>query len=321
MVMTPPAYFRERSWQIALAALLAAVLFAFHAPLSDMIHEWATKPDYSHGFFVAPFALYLLWTRREMLPRSADWPDGRGLVFIAIGIALSFLAGQYNYAKEITQGLGLILALSGVVVLMFGRYAIKWAWPGLAFLVFMLKMPDSFEVKFAWKLRQFASQSSNYILQTLGYPSYVGGSQGTVLTVNEHRFEVEWACSGLSMVLTFLAVAAAFSLLVQRPLLDRVILFASALPIAVACNVIRITSTALISLAGYQKLSNLIFHDLAGWLMMPAAMVSLWLEIKLLDWLFTTPAPPERDDIIKQSAQTAAAVWQMPPDGPQGAKR
>jgi exosortase len=319
--MTSPAYLRERQWQIALAVLLLGVLLAFHAPLADMVNEWSTKADYSHGFLVAPFALYLLWTRRDKLPRNADWPDARGLPLIIAGLVLSFVAGLLNIAKEISQGIGLILALAGVVVMMFSRYGLKWAWPGLVFLIFMVKMPDSFEHRFALKLRQIASQASNAILQTMGYPSYVGGDHGTVITINDLRLGVEWACSGLSMVLPFMAVATAFAMLVNRPMLDRAILLASALPIAVLANIIRITGTALVYIAGWKQLGDMIIHDFAGWLMMPLALIFLWLELKLLDWLFTTPAPPERDNIIKEATQTAAAEWQMPPGGPRGATR
>ncbi len=308
-----PSYMHDRRWQGSLLLLLVATLFAFHAPLADMIHEWWTKADYSHGFFVAPFALYLLWTRRAMIPPLAAWPDWSGLCWIVLGVGISFVAGETNKAKEPLQGLGLILALTGVVAFMFGRYALKWAWPGLVFLIFMSKMPDSFEVAFAFKLRQIATQGSNAILQTMGYPSYVSG---TVITIGDLRLGVEWACSGLSMVLTFAAVATAFAFLIQRPLLDRIIIVLSALPIAVFANVLRITATALVYNAGMKQLGDAIIHDFAGWLMMPLALAFLWLEVKLLDWLFTIPAPPERDDIIKTATQTAAAEWQMPPQGP-----
>lgn len=312
----PPIYLRDRAWQAAFGLLLVAVVFGFHAPLSDMIHEWSTKADYSHGFFVAPFALYLLWTRRAMIPRLADWPDWAGLGWIVVGAGLAFVTGYFNYVKELGQGVGLILALTGVVVMMFGRYGLRWAWPGLAFLIFMVKMPDRFEVAFAFKLRQIATQASNALLQTMGYPSYVGGQQGTVITVGDLRLGVEWACSGLSMVLTFVAVAAAFALLVQRPLLDRILILLSALPIAILANILRITVTALVYIQGWKRLGDAIIHDLAGWLMMPLALIFLWLELKILDWLFTTPAPPERDNVLKSATQTAMATWQMPPEGP-----
>jgi exosortase len=314
--MSLPDYMRDRTWKRSLAALLAAVLAGFHAPLADMFHEWTTKADYSHGIFVIPFALYLLYDRREKIPRQADWPDWRGLTYILIGVALSLTMGMLNKAKEISQGLGLILALTGVVVMMFGRYSLRWAWPGLAFLIFMVKMPDAFERQFAFKLRQISTQGSNFILQTLGYPSFIGGDQGTVITINDFSIGVAWACSGLSMLLTFIAVAAAFAILINRPKLDRTLIFLSSIPVALLANILRITVTTLVYNAGYKRLGDLIIHDLAGWLMMPLAILLLWMEMKLLDWLFTVPAPPERDEIIKTVTATAVADWQMPPDGP-----
>src|SRR5262245_21857139 len=111
----PLEYLRDRTWRRGIAALLAATIFAFHAPLIDMVQQWWSKADYSHGFLVLPFALYVLWTRKELMPRFADWPDWSGLAFIAAGVALSLVAGLTNYAKELGQGLGFILALTGVV--------------------------------------------------------------------------------------------------------------------------------------------------------------------------------------------------------------
>jgi hypothetical protein len=45
------------------------------------------------------------------------------------------------------------------------------------------------------------------------------------------------------------------------------------------------------------RLADLVFHDLAGWLMMPLALALLWLELRLLGWVIVTrtvcrgPAP------------------------------
>jgi exosortase len=190
----------------------------------------------------------------------------------------------------------------------------KWAWPGLAFLLFMLKMPDRIEVAFLIKLRQIATEGSNFLLQTLGYPAYIAGNQGTTITVltdpEPVRLGVEWACSGLSMVLTFVAVAAAVALFIQRPVADKLFVLASALPIAVVSNVIRITVTALVYIAGWKWLGDAIVHDLAGWLMMPLALAFLALELKFIDFLFPPPPPEvDRDSVLKDAAKVATATW------------
>jgi hypothetical protein len=36
---------------------------------------------------------------------------------------------------------------------------------------------------------------------------------------------------------------------------------------------------------GGKELGDRLFHDFAGWMMMPIALVVLWLGLKLLDWV------------------------------------
>ena len=220
------AVVRSPSWRRAVALLLVGVAFAFHNALLEMVRVWFAQADYSHGFLVPFVAAYILHARRAMLPPLIEWPEPWGLLPLFAGAALSTASATFNIAKEFGQGIGFILALAGVVLLALGRPGLRWALPGLAFLVFMVKLPDRIEILFTFKLRQVATDASNFLLQTLGYPSYVTGPGGTVITVGDVRLGVEWACSGLSMVLTFVAMGAAFALLMtNRPIWDRVFVF------------------------------------------------------------------------------------------------
>jgi exosortase/archaeosortase family protein len=96
------------------------------------------------------------------------------------------------------------------------------------------------------------------------------------------------ACSGLGMLMTFFALATAAALLVRAPLLNRLLLVASAVPIAVFANVARITATGLAYHSGGARspAARAIMHDLAGWLMMPLAFGLLYLVICFLSHLF-----------------------------------
>ena len=97
------------------------------------------------------------------------------------------------------------------------------------------------------------------------------------------------------MLLTFFALSTAFALVVRRPLVDRLVLLASAVPVAVAANVARITATGLAYHAwGHNSATaHAILHDMAGWLMMPLALLLLWAELRLLD-LYFVPAVPRQ---------------------------
>lgn len=310
---------RSPPWRRTVALLLVGVAFAFHNAFAEMVRNWIKYPDYSHGFLVPFVAAYLLYSRRGKFPPLIEWPEPWGLLPLMVGLILSTTASTFNIAKEFGQGIGLILALAGVVLLLLGRPGLRWAWPGLAFLVFLVKLPDRIEILFTFKLRQIATDASNYLLQTLGYPSYVSGPGGTVITVGDVRLGVEWACSGLSMVLTFVAMGAAFALLMtNRSIWDRLFVFGAAIPIAIVSNILRITVTALIYIQAdnrdntWKWLGDKIVHDLAGWLMMPLALGFLWLLVKAIDWLFVIPPPPERDEVLKVATASATARWVVP---------
>ena len=311
------------AWRVGIAALLAGVAFAFHTALGDMASIWANQADYSHGFLVPFIAAYILYARRSRIPVTFTWPDPLGLVPLVLGVALSVAAGVTNFGKEFSQGVGFVLALTGVLILCVGRLGLRWAWPGLLYLLFMVKLPDRLEIQFMFKLRQVATGGSNFLLQALGYPAYMTGPQGTIITVGELKLGVDWACSGLSMVLTFVALATAFAILLrERPLGDRLAILLSSLPIAIASNILRITVTALVYLAGWKWLGDKIVHDLAGYLMMPLALGFIWAELRLIDWLFVVPQKTDRDTVLKSGRQVQTADWKVdkPPAPPEAGR-
>jgi exosortase len=79
-------------------------------------------------------------------------------------------------------------------------------------------------------LQHLATVCSTYIMQTIGLPAL---AEGNVIVLGNGRIEVEQACSGLSMLMIFFALATAMAILVRRPILDRFVILASAAPIAI----------------------------------------------------------------------------------------
>lgn len=280
---TDPVY-RRADWQIASGLTVAAVLFGFSSGLMELMRVWAGRADYSHGFLVVPFAVYLLWTRRDRFPSVKQWPDPVGLPFFLVAIALYVAAGITNMAKEGAQGFAVVLALTGFVVMFCGRWqGLRWAWPGLGFLMFALPLPNRIELPVSMGLRNFATHAGTFVFQTLGLPAY---DEGNRIFIGETVLEVAQACGGLSMLLTFVALSAGLALLMtRRHWIDRLLIFASAAPIAVLCNILRIVVTGLVYHAGWHKLGDLVVHDLAGWLMMPLALGLMWCVIRLIDWV------------------------------------
>jgi exosortase len=302
----------DRAWQRATVGVLAAVLFAFSGfgglgGLIGLAQQW-TRADYSHGFVVLPFAAYLLWRNRADFPAGVKWPDHRGLYLIVSALVVYLIEAQINYAKEWVQGACLVAALGGVAVMFCGRWAgLRWAAPALVMLLLALPLPNTIEWNVSWQLRKVAASAAAVVFRLLGLATHLDGP--TVIEVERARLGVEQACSGLSMLMAFVALMAAVVLLCppSRPKADRWIIFASAVPIAVLCNVLRIVASGLVLLAGWQKAFDFIVHEFAGLLMPVLALGLVWLEFKLIDWLLVPVQYMTREEVVKAGLAEAKA--------------
>jgi exosortase/archaeosortase family protein len=121
-----------------------------------------------------------------------------------------------------------------------------------------------------------------------------------VIVIGSTPLEVARACNGLSMLLSFVTLIAAVVILVPRPALERVILMCSAVPIALVSNILRIAATALCYHHLGQEAGERVAHDLAGWAMMPVALVLVWLELLVLSWLFVDVEEYDAANLIRK---------------------
>jgi exosortase len=156
------------------------------------------------------------------------------------------------------------------------------------FLFFMLPLPYRLEVALAQPLQRLATEVSTYTLQTVGFPAL---SEGNIILLNDTEIGVVEACSGLSMLVGFFALSTGAALLIRRSLGEKIIITLSAVPIAIITNIIRITVTGIMHETLGSRLANLVFHDLAGWLMMPLALGFLWIELQVLSHLLVETVP------------------------------
>jgi exosortase len=308
---------RSAAWLGALAAVLAVLGFVYFPLLKYCFHEWL-KPDYSHGFLVPLFSAYLAWRRKGRAPTEFAWPDAYGLGLIVLGSAL-YLFTSLNYVREWLQGASLVINLCGAAILLGGPIALRWLWPSFAFMLFMFPLPYKVEVTLGWPLQKVAAMASEFVLQTLGYPTY---RDGMILHCQDHVLEVRNACSGLSMLLTFFTLSAAMVIVIKRPWLDKIIILFSAIPIAIISNVVRIALTGVLYNEAGQELGDRVFHDFAGWMMMPLALGILLVELKVLDWVLQEDlGKASREEVIKNVTSKPAYLFMPAFEQAQAAKK
>jgi exosortase len=266
-----------------LAGLIVLTVVAYWSKLAVMSERWLSDPQYSHGYLVPLFAIGLLWLRKDLLKPNAFQPNWWGLPVLLGGITLRWVGAEYYL--EWLDFISLIPCLFGIFLLVGGQNALRWSWPAIGFLFFMIPLPYSLETALREPLRMLGTSASTYLMQILGLPVL---AEGNVIVLDDVRIGVVEACSGLRMLMIFFALTTAVALLSDRVLWERLLILFSAVPIALISNTARITVTGVLYMTGQTKLADLVFHDLAGWLMMPLALGLLWVELQLLDNLFIT---------------------------------
>src|SRR5947207_6678484 len=121
----------------------ACLLWVFWPSLGPLSDRWGHDPQYSHGYLVPLFSLYLLWSRRDLLAAAESRPSWWGLPLLAAGLALRF-AGTYLYFDWLGLA-ALFPSLMGLALLAGGLPALRWSWPAVLFLAFMVPLPFRLE--------------------------------------------------------------------------------------------------------------------------------------------------------------------------------
>jgi exosortase len=295
--------------------LVASLAWAYWPTLYDLERTWSRDPRYSHGYLVPVFALYLLWLRRAHRSDQigSSWI---GLVLICAGALLNFL-GAYSFFTWL-DSVSFLVSLAGLCALLGGQGQLGWAWPSIAFLIFMVPLPYRIETTLGSPLQRLATLVSTYALQVFGFPAF---SSGNTIVMRDYTIGIIDACNGLGASYMVLACAVGAALMTRRPLLDRIILIVSAIPIALVANATRVTLTGVLHELMGKRAADHVEHDLAGWLTMPLALALLYIEYQLLKRLFVeapdASSPPagdleERTPIEEPSVKEAGSSRVMP---------
>ena len=210
--------------KVLLAWLVLLIVFAwFHwSSLRWLPSVWWHQEDYQHGFFVPIFSLVLLWLRRDMIPRS---PRGSwwGLPLFAVWAVMRWVAIYFNY--ESLPELSLLPFVAGMTLFVGGWQGLRWAWPSILFMIFMLPLPGVIQGLASRELQRVATFISCWLIQMIGIPAV---AQGNVIQLTEKPLEVARACSGLRMMMLFFAICVAAAFLSRQPLWEKLLIVASA---------------------------------------------------------------------------------------------
>jgi exosortase len=223
--------------------------------------------------------------------------------------------GQNDFFKDC----GMVIALFGLVLLLTGWSVMKIAWFPILYLVCMIPWPSLFYSRIASPLQALAASVSVGTLRLFGVDALNTGTKIRMFpyTPQERVLNVAEACAGLRSLMTFITVGAAVAFLSNRPLWQKIIITLSAIPIAIGCNVLRVTGQGFLDLWSHE-LSEGFAHQFAGIVMLVPAFFLILLVGWVLDQLFieevdeTPVVKPVTARVAAAPAVEAAAALSAP---------
>jgi len=310
-------YVAPGTWVPILVVSAAFCAFFYHFLLNQI--EISRDPDWSHAYLIPFISAYYIYEQRKRifaLPAKVNWV---GLPLMLAGIAAYFFFTFGPTANHSGQGAAMILTLLGVVLLLLGG-RLWWAlmFPML-YLALGVRMPQRLLLMITPTLQVWASQGSYYLLNVLQFDTEISG---TVLTLDHNGqtipLNVAEACSGMRMIVAFIALGVAMAFLTCRAWWQRAALILMGVPVAILVNVLRVATLGIASTIN-PDMARGDTHVFIGTLwLLPAMFLYLGL-VWIVHHLFieaepTAPRPADRrrEEEARSAAPRSAGRHQGP---------
>ncbi len=261
------------------ALLIAAVLVLYYRVFAKLVFDWYDLPDYSHGFLVPLFSLFLLWDRRRELLAAPVRQAWRGLSLVGLGLGVLVL-GIYG-ADLFLSRISFLLLLTGLVWTLWGAEVLRVVRFPLLVLLLAIPFPAIVFNQITFPLQLLASSLASDVLPLLGVPTL---HEGNVIELPVMKLEVAEACSGIRSLMSLFTLAVFYGYFMERTTARRVALALASVPIAVLANAARIVGTGLCVQYWDPDKALGFFHEFSGWVMFLVSLSCLYLVHKAMDF-------------------------------------
>jgi exosortase len=285
---------------VKIAVLSAALFLLFKSEIMSMVATWSDDSSWSHGFLIPLFCLYFLGQRKSDILNARTSPNYLGLV------ALVGCIGVYYYTVKMLgfgypRQLMMIPTVLAVILFLGGWRLIACSWLPVIYMVFAIPLPGALYDRLTIPMQKLASQASGFLLNMVSrLDATVRGNIIDVVYKGEvvEPLNVAEACSGMRLLMAFFALGVAMAYLHYRPWWQRVVLLVSTVPIAILCNMVRVTVTGLIYVLGDPQYAKGFYHDMLGLAMLPLAFGLYGLLARFMASLFIEEEEPSEEDIV-----------------------
>jgi exosortase len=273
LLRSRPDWVPERWSDFGAAVVLGLLLAALYLRIAvKLVTDWYELPDFSHGFLIPFFVVFLVWDRRDAIrstPLTQTWA-GLGLVLGALFLLLTGVFGADLFLSR----LSFVLLAAGLVWTLGGGAMLRQTKFMFLVLLLAIPLPTLIFNQITFPLQLLASQMASALLPLAGVPVL---RDGNVIQLPAMQLEVAEACSGIRSLMSLFTVAIIYGYFLEKSTWRRTVLALASIPIAVAANVVRIFGTGLCVQYWNPDKAVGFFHEFSGWIVFLVSLACLYL--------------------------------------------
>lgn len=283
---------RAFAWVVGVLVLVAA---AFGSTSAAMVSVWNSSGTYSHGFFIVPAFLWLVWGRRQQLASLPMRPAWWALaVLAALGAAWT---ASHWMAMALPSQLAMVAMVPTVIAAAFGTAWVRALLFPLAFLFFAVPFGESLVPV----LMDWTADFTVAALKLSGVPVY---RDGLHFDIPSGKWSVVDSCSGIRYLFACVSVTALYSWTIYRGTTRRLLFIGFAIVIAIVANWLRAYAIVMLGHLSNNQIATGADHLVYGGIFF-AIVMALVFALGAV-WREDSPSTPEA------GATDASAVAHSP---------
>lgn len=279
------------NYQIILLIILVVMLFliVYGHDLNILFNEAIQTEAFSHILLVPLFGAFLFYLKRKSVRAALSLEKTRrasnikfldniaGVVFCLTALLVYWYGSHTFYPLEYHMMSIPIFLMGVILVLSNSKVLFTLIFPVL-FLLFLVPPPMEIMYAAGGVMANFETQASYMILRTFGVPvtlSYSYGPPAIQLSTSSNpvSFAVDLPCSGIYSLMAFAMFSAFLAFISKASIKRKALMFLAGFLIFEVLNIVRITVIVSIAYSFGQEVAMLIFHSIAGLLLIFIGML------------------------------------------------
>ena len=293
-----PALAVHPGWpRLALVAIpsLAAIFYLFRDTMASIVGIWWRSETFTHGFFVAPAALLVIWRLRRRVASSAPVPS-RSLLAVVTLTAVLWTLARVAGIQGIEQAAFVALLVASIVALIGTEAARALAFP-LAFLFLMVPFGEIF-------VPTLIEYTARFTVAALRFTGIPVARDGDLFRIPGGTWRVVEACSGLRYLIASFTLGWFFAWWTFSSLRRRLVFVGLSIAVPIVANWVRAYLIVMLGYLSDMKIATGVDHIIYGWIFFSIVMATLFFAGRL--WADHVREPgPDLDSPLPPSPRSA----------------